>query len=132
APEPAPSLAPAAAMAALPLAAVGRPLDAAVLAPWLLAVVAIGLGLFWRLQLRRGRELVARACHELRGPLTAAHLALHGGARHGEPPPAWRRSSASSTGPRLRSRTSRPRGGGAARPTATSPSTSATCSPTRP
>jgi DNA-binding response OmpR family regulator len=86
--EPAPPLAPAAALAALPAMAVGHPLDAAVLAPWLLAAVAIGLGAFWRLQLRRGRELVARACHELRGPLTAAHLALHGGARHGEPPPA--------------------------------------------
>ena len=49
---------------------------------------ASGSAAFWRLQLRRGRELVARACHELRGPLTAAHLALHGGARHGEPPPA--------------------------------------------
>jgi signal transduction histidine kinase len=68
--------------------ALGRPLDAAMLAPWLLAAVAIVLGAFWRLQLHRGRELVARACHELRGPLTAAHLALHGGARHGEPPPA--------------------------------------------
>ena len=68
--------------------AVGRPLDAAMLAPWLLAAVAMALGAFWRLQLHRGRELVARACHELRGPLTAAHLALHGGARYGEPPPA--------------------------------------------
>jgi signal transduction histidine kinase len=68
--------------------AVGRPLDVALLAPWLLAAVAIGLGVFWRVQLRRGRELVARACHELRGPLTAAHLALHGGARQGEASPA--------------------------------------------
>ena len=87
---------------------------------------------FWRLQLLRGRELVARACHELRGPLTAAHLALHGGARHGEPPPA--RVAAIEReldGPPSRSRTSRPRAAGAARPTATSPSTSATCSPTR-
>ena len=38
APEPAPALAPAAAVAALPVLAVGRPLDAALLAPWLLAV----------------------------------------------------------------------------------------------
>jgi signal transduction histidine kinase len=29
---------------------------------------------------RRRRELVARACHEIRGPLTAAALALHAGA----------------------------------------------------
>jgi signal transduction histidine kinase len=87
-PAPVPSLAPAAAMAALPVPAVGRPLDVALLAPWLLAAVAIGLGVFWRVQLRRGRELVARACHELRGPLTAAHLALHGGARQGEASPA--------------------------------------------
>src|SRR3954452_17077858 len=88
APEPAPALAPAAAVTALPMMAIGRPLDAAMLAPWLLAGVRIALGAFWRLQRHRGRELVARACHELRGPLTAAHLALHSGARHGEPPPA--------------------------------------------
>jgi signal transduction histidine kinase len=31
-------------------------------------------------ELRRRRELVARACHELRGPLTAAGLALSAGA----------------------------------------------------
>jgi DNA-binding response OmpR family regulator len=86
--DPGPPLEPAAAVAALPVLAVGRPLEAGVLAPWLLAAVALGLGVFWRLQLRRGRELVARACHELRGPLTAAHLALHGGARSGEPAPA--------------------------------------------
>jgi signal transduction histidine kinase len=85
---PEPSLAPAAAVAALPLMAIGRPLEAAMLAPWLLAGVAMAMGVFWRVQLHRGRELVARACHELRGPLTAAHLALHSGARHGEPPPA--------------------------------------------
>jgi DNA-binding response OmpR family regulator len=90
APEPVPAapLAPAAAVAAVPLFAAGRPLHAAMLAPWLVAVVAVALAAFWRVQLHRGRELVARACHELRGPLTAAHLALHGGARHGEPPPA--------------------------------------------
>jgi DNA-binding response OmpR family regulator len=80
--------APAAAVAALPLLAAGPPLDAAVLGSWLLAAVALGLGAFWRLQLRRRRELVARACHELRGPLTAAHLALHGGVRNGDAPPA--------------------------------------------
>ncbi len=53
---------------------------------WIAATIGIGLALFYRGELRRRRELVARACHELRGPLTAAHLALHAGARHGEAP----------------------------------------------
>jgi len=84
-----PPLAPAAALAGLPLLAVAAPpVDAAVLASWLLAAVGLGLGAFWRLQLLRRRELVARACHELRGPLTAAHLALHGSVRGGDAPPA--------------------------------------------
>jgi signal transduction histidine kinase len=39
-------------------------------------------------QLRRRRELVARACHELRGPLAAAQLALHASRRHAEAPAA--------------------------------------------
>ena len=68
--------------------AVGRPLDAALLGRGCWPPSPSALGAFWRLQLRRRRELVARACHELRGPLTAAHLALHGGARRGEAPPA--------------------------------------------
>jgi DNA-binding response OmpR family regulator/anti-sigma regulatory factor (Ser/Thr protein kinase) len=85
--EPAPEVAPAAAVAALPLMAVGGPPGAAVLGAWLLAVVGLGLGVFFGFELRRRRELVARACHELRGPLTAAHLALHAGARHGDAPP---------------------------------------------
>lgn len=51
---------------------------------WAVAASAVVVaGLSWR-ELRRGRELVARACHELRGPLTAAHLALHAGARHAD------------------------------------------------
>src|SRR4051795_4098492 len=56
-------------------------------AVWAGAVAAASTGvagMAWR-ELRRGRELVARACHELRGPLTAAHLALHAGARHADP-----------------------------------------------
>ena len=77
--ELAPPLAPAAAMAAMPLMAVGRPLDAALLGAWLVAAVALCAGAVFGLELRRRRELVARACHELRGPLTAAHLALHSG-----------------------------------------------------
>lgn len=38
-----------------------------------------------RLLARSRAELVARACHEVRGPLAAAHLALHGLARRGVP-----------------------------------------------
>jgi DNA-binding response OmpR family regulator/signal transduction histidine kinase len=102
-----PRLAPAAAMAApaalaatgaVPLAAgspldrvaslaAAGPLDPLVLVAWLLAAIALAGAAAGRLELRRRRELVARACHELRGPLTAAHLALHAGARHGEAPP---------------------------------------------
>jgi signal transduction histidine kinase len=61
-------------------------MSAAELCAWAVAAVAWGVaGLAWR-ELRRGRELVARACHELRGPLTAAHLALHAETRGGERP----------------------------------------------
>jgi signal transduction histidine kinase len=50
---------------------------------WAVAVASAGIAaLAWR-ELRRGRELVARACHELRGPLAAAHLALHAASRGG-------------------------------------------------
>jgi len=85
----APPLAPAAAMALPGLAVVGAaPLHPVLLGAWLLAAVAIAVAAAGRLELRRRRELVARACHELRGPLTAAHLALHAGARHGDAAPA--------------------------------------------
>ncbi len=47
------------------------------------AVVAAAL-VAWQLRLRRERERVARACHEIRGPLTAAHLVVHASARRGE------------------------------------------------
>jgi DNA-binding response OmpR family regulator len=76
-------LAPAAAVAP-PLLAVAHP---ALAVAWLLALAGLGLAGFYGFELRRRRELVARACHELRGPLTAAHLALFAGARHGEAPP---------------------------------------------
>jgi signal transduction histidine kinase len=55
----------------------------AVLPAWVLAATAAGLALFYRGELHRRRELVARACHELRGPLMAAQLALHAGAWRG-------------------------------------------------
>jgi DNA-binding response OmpR family regulator len=81
----APPLAPAAAMALPAMAFMGAaPLHPALLVAWLLAAVAIAVAAASHLELRRRRELVARACHELRGPLTAAHLALHAGARHGD------------------------------------------------
>jgi DNA-binding response OmpR family regulator/signal transduction histidine kinase len=80
------AVAPSAPLHVSPLAAVG-PLEPAVLVAWLLAAVATVVAAVSRLELRRRRELVARACHELRGPLTAAHLALHAGARHGDAPP---------------------------------------------
>jgi DNA-binding response OmpR family regulator len=80
----APPLAPAAAVA--PLALIAAPAVVVAVA-WLLAAVAIGFAAYSAIEQRRRRELVARACHELRGPLTAAHLALHAGARHGEAPP---------------------------------------------
>ena len=79
-----PPLAPAAAVA-VPLLSLA-PLHPALLVAWLLAAVAIAVAAASRFELRRRRELVARACHELRGPLTAAHLALHAGGRHGDAP----------------------------------------------
>lgn len=50
-----------------------------------LGAVLIGVvgALAW--ELRRREELIARACHELRGPLTAARLALQCGVRTPEP-----------------------------------------------
>src|SRR3954451_8448504 len=59
-------------------------MNAAAVWAWAVAAAAMTVAaLAWR-ELRRGRELVARACHELRGPLTAAHLAPHAGARHAD------------------------------------------------
>jgi signal transduction histidine kinase len=46
---------------------------------------AVALALVW--ELRRRKELVARACHELRGPLTAARLSLASMERRREAPP---------------------------------------------
>src|SRR3954469_16491223 len=46
-------------------------------AGWMLALTALGLAALTVLRLRAHAELVARACHELRAPLTAAGLAVH-------------------------------------------------------
>jgi signal transduction histidine kinase len=54
---------------------------------WITAVLACAAALAcWR-ELRRRRELVVRACHELRGPLTAVRLCLATMERRGEAPP---------------------------------------------
>jgi signal transduction histidine kinase len=55
--------------------------------PWALAAVGFALTGLGALELRRRRELVARACHELRGPLTAVRLALATMERRQEAPP---------------------------------------------
>jgi signal transduction histidine kinase len=55
-----------------------------VLGGWLVALVAIGLAaLAWR-SLSVRMDAVARACHELRGPITAARLGLQLGTRVGQ------------------------------------------------
>jgi signal transduction histidine kinase len=46
-------------------------------AGWALAFAALAAGGFVLRRLEHRTELVARACHELRGPLTAARLGLH-------------------------------------------------------
>ena len=53
----------------------------------MLAAVGYGAALLCCWELRRRRELVARACHELRGPLTALRLCLATMERRGEAPP---------------------------------------------
>jgi signal transduction histidine kinase len=55
-------------------------------AGWLLALAVTALAFRVELRARRRAELVARACHELRGPLTAAGLALYSAGRRGEAP----------------------------------------------
>jgi signal transduction histidine kinase len=58
--------------------------EATVLGGWLLAAVALAGVAIARRSLATRMETVARACHELRGPLTAARLGLELGARCGE------------------------------------------------
>ncbi|HUR85806.1 MAG TPA: HAMP domain-containing sensor histidine kinase [Solirubrobacteraceae bacterium] len=53
---------------------------------WILAGVGFAAALLACWELRRRRELVARACHELRGPLTALRLSLATMERRGEAP----------------------------------------------
>src|SRR5436305_1425431 len=56
---------------------------------WMTALLAAGLAALTVMRLRAHAELVARACHELRSPLTAAGLAVHalggGGPRRAPP-----------------------------------------------
>jgi signal transduction histidine kinase len=54
---------------------------------WMLAAIGFAAALLCCWELRRRRELVARACHELRGPLTAVRLSLATMERRGEAPP---------------------------------------------
>lgn len=55
------------------------------LAGWLAAAAGLVAAVAVRAELARRGELVARACHELRGPLTAARLGLATLARPGDP-----------------------------------------------
>lgn len=54
---------------------------------WALAATGFVAALTTTYELRRRRELVARACHELRGPLTAVRLSLATMDRRQEAPP---------------------------------------------
>lgn len=53
---------------------------------WCAALAAVGAAALQTLRLRQRRELVARACHELRNPLTAARLLVASMERRGEAP----------------------------------------------
>ena len=54
---------------------------------WALTAGGFALAGLGALELRRRREMVARACHELRGPLTAVRLSLATMERRQEAPP---------------------------------------------
>jgi signal transduction histidine kinase len=54
---------------------------------WAVAAAGLLLALTAAWELRRRREMVARACHELRGPLTAVRLSLATMERRREAPP---------------------------------------------
>jgi signal transduction histidine kinase len=53
------------------------------------AFAALAAAAHGRWVVRGMRERAARAAHEVRGPLSAAHLALHGAARRGEVRPVF-------------------------------------------
>src|SRR5690349_15440122 len=59
---------------------------------WLVASLAVFSGLIVRRSSELRMEAVARACHELRGPLAAARLGLELGVRVGELSPAQLRA----------------------------------------
>jgi signal transduction histidine kinase len=61
---------------------------AAALGGWVVAGIAIAMMVAVRRGLGSRMEAVARACHELRGPITAARLGLSFGERSGELSPA--------------------------------------------
>jgi signal transduction histidine kinase len=54
---------------------------------WALSATGFALAAVGAVELRRRREMVARACHELRGPLTAVRLSLATMERRQEAPP---------------------------------------------
>jgi len=54
---------------------------------WAMAAAGLALALVAACELRRRREMVTRACHELRGPLTAVRLSLATMERRHEAPP---------------------------------------------
>jgi signal transduction histidine kinase len=53
---------------------------------WTLAGIGFAAAIAFAFELRRRREMVARACHELRGPLTAVRLSLSTMERRHEAP----------------------------------------------
>jgi signal transduction histidine kinase len=57
------------------------------IAGWIVALALTALAIHVDRRARRRAELVARACHELRGPLTAAGLALYAAGRRSEATP---------------------------------------------
>jgi signal transduction histidine kinase len=63
-----------------------------VVSGWLAATAAVFSGLLARRSSEMRMEAVARACHELRGPLAAARLGLELGVRVGELSPAQLRA----------------------------------------
>jgi signal transduction histidine kinase len=66
----------------------GRWVTVVALAGWAMAALALTAGLRAHLRLARRMEAVARACHEVRGPLTAVGLGVSLGARPGGISPA--------------------------------------------